>query len=306
MNLGNIAGGGEIELFGLPELVELNFQHCKNLAKLHLHDLPKLQHIDVQGLSPPESIVIERIGELDNFVFAVSHYDKIKPQVTLHDVPKLAQIDVEFAKSLSVKGVPKLSYLAIRLGTPMDNSELQQLTALDNARLYGMKGKTIPLDRWPKLHVLMTDAILLPEHLENLPQINRCIYGDASRLTDADFAHLRGHPNLKIVRLTSCGQLTDKCLEHMGTVSKLSHLHLPVAQFTDEGLAHLSGCNFLEDISFDANKQLTGTGFQHLWTLPNLTRVSVHNCGLTAAGERVVRALPKLTHLQIGSVELQQ
>jgi hypothetical protein len=305
INLENIEGHGEVELHDLPKLETLNLQYCKNITRLHLHDLPALKNIRLHGIESPRHIELQRIKKFKKFKklwINVSHYGKVRPNLIIEDLPDLAENDITYLYSLSVKNTPKLTSLMTRLNKPMDYGELEQLTSLDYIRLDGMIGKPIPMSSWPNLSVLMTDAILSPEHLKNLPQTTRCIHGDASRLTDADFAPLRSHPNMKIIRLLACNQLTNKSLEHFGTVLELTHLTLPHAQLTDEGFAHLSTCTKLQDVSFRDNRQLTGTGFQHLYSHLELTRVCVHNCGITPEGEKVIRELPHLSHLQIGPI----
>ena len=75
----------------------------------------------------------------------------------------------------------------------------------------------------------------------------------ASKVTEADLAHLRAIPRLSVLDLTRAA-VTDAHMEQVGKLTQLEILILYSTQITDAGLAHLTGLTRLQRLRFRDNE----------------------------------------------------
>ncbi|MCK4602464.1 MAG: hypothetical protein KAU28_08355, partial [Phycisphaerae bacterium] len=115
----------------------------------------------------------------------------------------------------------------------------------------------------------------------------------ASRVTDADVAHLRDLRGLQYLGLRACYEITDAALAHLKDMKELQYLQLYMTKVTDAGLKELKGLRELRWIDLLWTKA-TPMGLRELKDLPHLRTVLMSGEGLTDKGLLVLKELPRI------------
>ena len=171
-----------------------------------------------------------------------------------------------------------------------------------------------------------------PQVLPHVGRLRRleCLLLRASKVSDADLAHIEGSTTLRWLQLKStdlsmadrrtCAkslsetgvarpqQLTKfrppiRGFVHLREMTELEKLELSGTQISDAGLSHLRNLAKLKSLSLDQTR-VAGPGLVHLEHLPNLKHLSLNRNMINAAGVEQLKKFADLEMLSITKVQV--
>ena len=124
-----------------------------------------------------------------------------------------------------------------------------------------------------------------------------------SKITDADLEILSALPDLKVLSLAGCLNVTDAGLSHLQRLTNLQTLNLGPSKIGDAGLRHLSNLKQLQILNLSG----TRVGDNGLAQLRGLNKISVlylAHTRVTSTGMKTVGMLPELQWLDLKDTDV--
>ncbi len=138
------------------------------------------------------------------------------------------------------------------------------------------------------------------KYLQKLKKLLRLKLDRNDDLADENLRFLRFFPNLEVLSLRGCHEITDNGLKHLAGLTKLRELHLPREKITDAGLSHLRRLTELEMLSV-GGESISDRGLESLKGLNRLKCLDLQGCSkVSAVGLRHLKVLNQLRSLVLG------
>lgn len=150
------------------------------------------------------------------------------------------------------------------------------------------------------------------QHVGKLPELKEIYLWDATNVTDAGMAHLRGLQQLEYVHCSN-SQITDESLRVFAMLPRVNGLSLQGSAFTDRGLLYLQNMVQLKTLCVgqlppgaSARKPITNAGLQHLRKLNKLELLDLQATQVTPEGLAALSQLTSLKELWAGNTAILQ
>lgn len=172
------------------------------------------------------------------------------------------------------------------------------------------------VSQFPRLKALMlhrgqaTDDGL--KYLQSLKHVEEIYLWEPDKVTDAGIAHLKPLKSLRYLHVSNRQfgtGLTDKSLEHLGTMKGLTGLSLQGHRFTDEGLKHVSKLTRLTALAIGLGRnKITDRGVAYIVGLKSLRTLGLQETAITdeALEEIEFAKLTNLKHLWVRQTDVTQ
>ena len=119
----------------------------------------------------------------------------------------------------------------------------------------------------------------------------RVLHLYASKVGDADLAHLKDCKELTELWLGGLTKVSDAGLAHFKDCKNLTDLHVEATQVGDVGLAHMKDCKSLSLLDLGATR-VSDAGLIHLKNFKALTQLRLGNTRVSDAGLAHFKGMP--------------
>jgi Leucine-rich repeat (LRR) protein len=315
---------------GLKRLEELTFSHLPlgNKATPPLAQLRHLQKLVLTGCGLTEGALepLEGLSALREL--HLSYNEKLPGQELRHLAPltRLTTLEVRATrvgdKDLShLSGLTSLTILDLE-ETATSDEGLAHLAGLKQLGYLGLNGTRV---KGPGLRHLAGMKELCALSLWDLPDFTgeglqhpsgaarlEGLDLSSAGVTDAGLAQIKQLRQLTRLKLAAYGhpelnweffqdphpeRLSDKGLEHVGTMTNLKELSVSGSGITDAGLAYLDRLEKLEDLGLGFLPNVKGPGLEHLKGLTGLKRLNLKWTGVGDASMKYVKELTQIEEI---------
>jgi Leucine-rich repeat (LRR) protein len=322
-----ISDDGIAELSKLTELNTLNLSGCRRVTPQGLTVLLRLKNLNSLQLGRSHI----QSGEIYDVIVKLPALQKL----ILKDCVVFMKTGQGLAKLKDMKHLKHLdlSCYGGQHGPVMD--DVVQLTQLTYLNLDNYKGCPVSLDALKEMEKMTSleflglaghwyrDDVLddLYGKLKNLKQLHvggHYAMNSKNPALPSNLTHLvldrswfledqavirLGKKNLKELNLERCVRITDKGLESLQNLPKLTHLNVGSIQgITDVGVNHLKGNTGLTYLGLFDNDHITNKGLSALRDMKSMRRLKLwHLPKIDGAGLTFLGNMEKLEHLDLST-----
>ena len=316
----------------LPEL-ECLVVRIVRPPEVTLHDLPSLNTLtigdaaalDAEPSSAGEArfwgrLAVRGMSELGGLRDVTLCRWRFDP-ATLDDLGRMARLETLnlSASSLDDEGLQKLASLRGLSGlqlawTQISDAGLETLRSLPNLKSVGLNCTALNdsavqnlRQSRPDLDIAFDSRLSDQQSFQDQLKLVRADWFPsicpAGQIGDADLALLLQRPELRKLDLSAARHVTDRGMEHVGRLTRLSELDLSNTWITDAGLAQLAGLSELQSLKL-CSTAVTGAGLKNLAGLSQLQTLDLSDAELTPEGLDALAALPHLKSLVLSGATI--